>query len=531
MKPKADLQALSTQKRLLLKKLMARRGVTGAPSGDPIAARADGSPAPLSFLQEGMWFLDQLNPGSAHYNVPMAARLAGPLDASTLQQALEAIVQRHESLRTSLQLIDGIPMQVIARPDVFRLIQTDLSELAPEERRQRSLQLAAEEARTPFDLDVPPLMRAHLVRLAADDHLLLITIHHIVTDGWSMGVLTRELAVLYEALNSGQPPDLPELPVQFGDYARWQRGWLSETRLGSLLDFWRRALASHDFILELPTDFPRPALQSGHGGHLPFSLEEEHLAALKAWSSADDVSLFAVMLAVFAVLLAAISGQDDIIVGTPIANRNRSELENLVGYFVNLLPLRTRLQPGDSLRKLARQVHRMTQAANEHQELPFGKLVEALQPQRDPGRNPIFQVEFTLLDPAHSPPVYGYGFRSPVRQAIRLGGLTLTPLEVESEASKFDLTVLLWDMGDRIGGTFEYDAALFRPESITNLAEQYAGLLERAAAAPDLTVEALIEALGDLQTRQKTEDREARRAAGSKKIKNIRRKKITVKEK
>ncbi len=530
MKPKFDLQALSPEKRRLMDKLLEKQGVAPAGSGGPILPRG-GGPAPLSFLQEGMWFLDQLNPGSAHYNVPMAARLSGALDPEALQNALTAIVRRHESLRTRIRVLQGRPQQVVDPPADFPLPLTDLSALPGEARRERAQRTAAEEARAPFDLETGPLARARLVRLSPEEHLLLITIHHIVTDGWSMGVLTRELAALYEAHTRGGEAALPVLPVQFGDYARWQREALSGTRLESLLEFWRRNLKGHGFVLQLPTDFPRPAVQSGRGGHLPFRLEGAPLEALKGWSAAQDVSLFAVLLAVFAVLLAALSGQDDILVGTPIANRNKSELENLIGYFVNLLPLRVRVQPGSDLRTLAGQAHRVTQAAGEHQELPFGKLVEALQPPRDAGRNPIFQVEFTLLNPAHAPPVYGYGFRSPVRQTLEFGGLQLAPLDVESAASKFDLTALLWDMGERIEGTFEYDSALFRPETVAHLAAGYARLLARAAASPDMTAGALMEAWAALERQRQAEAREARRAAGSRKIKGVRRRKIDAKEK
>ncbi len=517
--------ALSPEKRLLFEKLLAKKGMA-APAGGGITPRRGNDPVELTSLQEGMWFIEQLNPGTATYNVPMAARLNGELNLPALHRALDEIVQRHESLRTTFPEMGGVPRQVILPP---QSIPFPLLDVAGDE--AQALRLATAEARAPFNLATELPIRAQLIRLTLTHHLLLITIHHIVTDGWSMGVLTRELIARYRHYTaSTEPAPIAALPIQFGDYARWQRNWLKGETLANLLGFWRESLGGHSFALNLPLDHPRPPLQSGRGLHHTFTLPPELSDTLRQISQHQGVTLFAVLLAVFKALLSAWGGQDDIIVGTPIANRNRTELEGMIGYFVNLLPLRTKIGEQDRLGELARRVYQTTLEANAHQELPFGKLVEELQPARDASRNPIFQVEFTLLDPAHAPPVYGYGFRLPARQAIEFAGLTLTPLDIESEASKFDLTVLLWDMPGGISGTFEFNADLFETGTIISAAGHFEALLQQAAASPDITVAALKQVYAGRQREDTARQRQAKRDTGAKRIQTIRRKSVADKE-
>jgi hypothetical protein len=341
------------------------------------------------------------------------------------------------------------------------------------------------------DLAVGPLFRAFLIRLDPDDHILAINIHHIITDGWSMGVMTNELTDLYTAFADNRPSPLPKLPIQYGDYTRWQHEQLQGQKLARLEHFWQRQLSGSSLILDLPTDFSRPDVLTGQGNHLPFEISEGQTASLRSFSKIRGVTLFATLLGAFKVLMAAYSGQEDIIVGTPIANRNLSELEALIGYFVNLLPLRSQVKSDLTFPELVQHIHQSTIAANEHQELPFGKVVAAVQPPRSPGRNPIFQVELTLLSPEHAPPVLGYGFRSPVDQQISMDNISLTPIELESGVSKFDLTVLLWDMADRVQGTFEYSAKLFKMATVAKMVSDYGRLLAHIAATPDVQLATL----------------------------------------
>ncbi len=455
-----------------------------------IPRRDKAASLPLSFLQEGLWFLEQLAPGQATYNVPIASRLEGPLNVPALEKAINEIVRRHEILRTTFGMEDGRLVQKIApyKPIPLPLINLSDSDAA----EQEALQLITKEAQKSVDLSAGPLFRAFLVRLNSENHLLALNIHHIITDGWSMGVMTNELTTLYVDYANNHPSSLPELPIQYSDYTRWQRKQLQGERLDSLESFWKEQLKDSSLILDLPTDFTRPEILSGQGNHLPFALSEEHTAALRTFSKNQGVTLFATLLAAFKVMLATYAGQEDVIVGTPIANRNHSELEGLIGYFVNLLPLRSQIIPSLTFPELVRQVHQTTIAANEHQELPFGKVVSAVQPPRSPGRNPIFQVELTLLSPEHAPPVLGYGFRSPVDQRISFGDLTLMPVEIESGVSKFDLTVLLWDMTTTIQGTFEYNTKLFKMATVANMVSDYSRILAHTAATPNVRLMTLI---------------------------------------
>ncbi len=466
--------------------LMTSGGDKSAVSKQTISPRSPNKPLPLSFLQEGLWFLEQLAPGEATYNVPVASRLSGPLNLAALEQAINEMTRRHEILRTTFQMVDGRLVQQVADYSPKPLEVVDLSGGETADIENEALRLATAEAQKPIDLATGPLFRAFLIRLNSQNHILALNIHHIITDGWSMGVMTNELTRLYTAYDQGNPSPLPKLPIQYGDYTFWQHAQLQGERLATLESFWQDQLSGSPFILDLPVDFTRPEVLTGRGNHLPFALESGQTAALRRFSRENGVTLFATLLAAFKVLLAQYANQNDIIVGTPIANRNHSELENLIGYFVNLLPLRSQLKDEMTFPQLVQALHQTTIAANEHQELPFGKVVTAVQPPRSPGRNPIFQVELTLLSPEHAPPVLGYGFRSPVDQRIDFGNLTLHPLSLESGVSKFDLTVLLWDMPDEISGTFEYSTKLFKMATIENMVVDYGRILTHLSATPEV---------------------------------------------
>ncbi|HEV3052085.1 MAG TPA: condensation domain-containing protein, partial [Longimicrobium sp.] len=334
-----QVDKLSPERRALLQKILRQR--TG-PAHEPAAIRPreGGGPAPLSFAQERLWFIDRLEPGSATYNIPVAQRLGGVLDQAALERALGEIVRRHEALRTTFTEADGSPVQVIAPFGEFALPVEDLSGLGEADREAAVKRRTGEEVRRGFDLSAGPLFRAALLRLSEEDHVLLLTMHHIVSDGWSIGVLFRELSALYEAYREGRGSPLPELAVQYADYAVWQREQLAGEALERQLAYWRERLAGAPELLELPTDHPRPAVQTYRGAAVPVALPLELLERLQSLARSEEATLYMVLLAAFQVLLSKYSGSDDIVVGSPIAGRTRKEMEELIGFFVNTLVLR-----------------------------------------------------------------------------------------------------------------------------------------------------------------------------------------------
>ncbi len=436
-------------------------------------APRDGAPLQLSFAQERLWFLDHLGAGAAIYNVPAAVRLTGRLGAAALRHTFEEIVRRHEALRTTFDARDGVPFQVIAEAPSVPLPVADLSALPAAAREREMRWLATEEAVRPFDLLRGPLLRAALVRLGSEEHVLALTIHHIVSDGWSVGVLIREMAALYDAFCAGRPSPLPELPVQYADYAVWQRRRLSGETLEKELAFWRARLAGTP-PLELPTDRLRTAAASFHGGHRPVEVAAAVLPRVHALAREAEGTLNMILLAAFETLLLRYSGQTDFAIGTPVANRNRSETEGLIGFFVNTLALRSSLAEGLTFRGLLRRVREGTLAAFAHEEMPFDKLVEELQPEREAGRNPLFQVVLTL--------------QNQPRPELVMGGLGLGAVEVETGTAKFDLTFSWGEEGGRLLGSVEYSAALFDGATAERLGRHFATLLIAAAANPGQTL-------------------------------------------
>ncbi|BAZ69369.1 nonribosomal protein synthetase [Fischerella sp. NIES-4106] len=352
---------------------------------------------PLSFAQQRLWFLNQWEGENASYNESIAVRLKGLLNLSALQHSLNEIVRRHEVLRTTFVCIDGKPIQTIS-PDLhLSLSVIDLREIPQCHQRQaEALRLLAQAANCPFQLTEAPLLRTTLVKLDETEHILLFTIHHIICDNWSMGILLQEVAALYIAFCSNKPLPLSELPIQYADFAIWQRQWLTGDRLQSQLNYWQQQLINYPPILQLPTDRPRPALQSFCGKTQSFSLSSDLTEALKALSRQEEVTLFMMLLTAFVTLLYRYSQQDDILIGTAIANRNYKELERLIGLFANTLVLRTNCAGNPTFRELLHQVRERTLSAYAHQDLPFEYLVEQLQPERNPSYNPLFQVMFVL---------------------------------------------------------------------------------------------------------------------------------------
>jgi len=419
---------------------------------------------PLSFAQQRLWFLDQYEPNSSVYNIPSALRLKGALDVSALEQSLKEIVRRHESLRTTFSLVDGEPVQVIAPTLKISLPFTDLMDLPESDRENEAQRLAMEQAREPFDLSQGPLLRVMLLRLGEDDHVLVLTMHHIVSDGWSRGVLYRELSLLYQAYTQGNPSFLSELSIQYADFAVWQRQWLQGEVLENQLSYWKKQLAGAPAILNLPTDRPRPAVQSYRGASQSIELSQELTQGLKALSARQGVTLFMTLLAAFQTLLHRYTGQNDIVVGSPIANRNRAEIEGLIGFFVNTLVMRTDLSGNPTFKELLTRVRETALGAYTHQDLPFEKLVEELHPQRSLSHSPLFQVLFNLLENQND--------------RLLLPGLDASPFGTLAIPSKFDLTLYAIPKPQRLTLTINYNSDLLDDASINRMLGHLCNLLE-----------------------------------------------------
>ncbi|HXR19560.1 MAG TPA: amino acid adenylation domain-containing protein, partial [Steroidobacteraceae bacterium] len=422
---------------------------------------------PTSIGQQHLWFLDQLDrAASAAYHMAAGYRLQGRLDRQAIRAALDAIVARHEVLRTSFVLLDGQPVQRIAPAEVgFDLIEHDLSGLPERMQQQRVDELSGSEASEPFDLSAGPLIRGQLLRLGPEDHLLLITQHHIISDGWSIGVLMQEVVKLYGAFSEGRPNPLRALPLQYADYALWQRQRLQAEVLQEQVGFWKSYLAGAPGLLDLPSDRPRPAVRSYAGGSVGLTLSPQLTMGLRALSRRHGVTLFMTLLAGWSALLSRLSGQSDLVIGTSVANRPRSELESLIGFFVNMLALRVRLEDDPSVAGLLAQIKASTLDAYAHQEIPFARVVEALQPVRSLGYNPIFQVALAFDN-------------APGERVLRLPGLKVTACESPQTGAKFDLTLALRDGGQSIEASLDYATDLFEHSSIERLGGHLLRLLE-----------------------------------------------------
>nr|QEO74679.1 condensation domain-containing protein [uncultured bacterium] len=436
-----------------------------------ITPRKRSAPVPLSFAQQRLWFLDQLEPDSTAYNIGQTHYFNGPLNLGALERSLSEIVRRHEILRTTFQTVEGEPVQVIAEAQPQQLEVIDLSELPEAEREATAEQMASEETEQPFDLTRGPLFRFRLLRLGEEQHLLLLMMHHIISDGWSLGVLGRELAALYEAYSTGRSSPLAELGIQYADFAVWQREWLQGEVLEKQLAYWREQLGGELPVLELPIDRPRPPRQTYRGKTVTFQLSEPVSRRLKEIGRATDATLFMTLLAAFNAMLWRYTQQQEILIGTPIANRNRAEIEGLIGFFVNTLVLCTRARAEMSFRELLAQVRETALGAYEHQDVPFEKLVEELQPERSLSQQPLFQVLFVLNDAT--------------QEELKLAEPEMNPIEGESDATKFDLCLAMEERGRLLSGAFIYNTDLFDTTTIKRMAAQFQLLLDGIAANPE----------------------------------------------
>jgi amino acid adenylation domain-containing protein len=461
----------------LAEQVAAALRTSAAHASPPISPAPRDEKLPLSFAQQRLWFLEQLEPGSAAYNMPAALRLSGPLDASALERAVGEIIRRHESLRTTFPCVDASPLQQVAPPGPWRMQVVDLGDVAESEREAEAARLASQEAHRPFDLARGPLLRASLLRLGEEEHLLVLTLHHIVSDGWSLGVFARELRELYTAFTKGEPSPLGELPVQYADFAVWQRASLTGELLDKQLGYWKRQLGGRLPVLELPSDrasLPEPGFRVAAE---PWLLAHETNARLKSLGRERGASYFMTLLAAFQALLHRYTGLEDVIVGTPVAGRTRAEVEGLIGLFANTLALRTDLSGDPTFAELLARVREVTLGAYTHQDVPFEMLVEELQPERDVSRTPLFQVMLALENAREPEP--------------ELPGLLTRRVGLSGAAAKFDLLLFLRETAEGLVGSWEYAAERLDSETVRRMGRHFRALVEDACAHPEKRVSEL----------------------------------------
>lgn len=469
--------ALSPGQQALLLRLLERRAGGGEAREKGIPRRTVEGPCPLSFAQQRLWFVHHLDEGSAAYNSPVAFAVTGALDTEALERGLDLIRRRHESLRTVFPLTGGVPTQLVQPPAPLHLPVVDLAGLPEQLREELAREIAGAEAERPFDLAAGGLFRAALLRLAPDRHILLLNLHHIVFDGWSLGVFLRELAASYDAFRTGTAPALAPLPIQYADFAVWQRERLQGQVLERLTRFWTQHLHGAPPVLALPLDRPRPEVQTWKGGRVTRSLPQELLASARSLAAAEGVSLFMVFLAAFEALLHAWSGQSDVVLGVDSAGRNRVETEGLIGFLVNILPLRVQVHGRGTFRELLGRVRQVGLEAYAHEDLPFDKIVEVVRPERSVSYAPLVQVLFAF----QNAPLPGGGF----------SGLRLQPLEVGHRRSKMDLVLSLTEIEPGATVAWTYNTDLFLEETITRVAAAYEALLARVVADPEVRLDAV----------------------------------------
>src|ERR1700704_553714 len=428
---------------------------------------------PASFAQQRLWFLDQLEPGTAAYNLVRAFRITGSLNIQALTAAIRGIVDRHKALRTVFETVEGEARQVVLSNVHVQVPIIDLTHLPASQTEPEAIRIAGEEGKKPFDLTRGPLFRTLLVRLNKDQYLLVLAMHHIITDGWSISILFRELARSYEGFVDGKEPDLPELPVQYAEYAQWQREYSRSDAVVNQVEYWKNKLAGAQTILDLPVDHTRPSTHSWHGATEDLTLDSRVMAELKKFAQQEGATLFMASMAVFQALLWHYTGQENILVGSPTAARSQIEIENLVGFFVNTLVFRADFSGDMTFRDLVRQVRACALEAYAHQDVPFEKLVEELLPQRSMNTSPLFQVMFT--------------FQNIPKQVFEISGLKMKELEFETGIAKFDLAVEAFEDDDDGGFhcRFEYNTDLFEKQTILRELGHFRNLVNAVLKSPD----------------------------------------------
>ncbi|HJT26990.1 MAG TPA: condensation domain-containing protein, partial [Pyrinomonadaceae bacterium] len=453
----------------LLVRMLKEKGISVRPRLT-IPRRTTSDPSPLSYAQQRLWFLDQLEQGNSSYNMPVAVRLMGRLDIKALERTLNEIVQRHEVLRTTISVIDGQPMQVVAPARTIRLSILDLSKLDKTAREAELKLIVSQEGQYAFDLSFEPPLRVRLLRLEKEEHIVILTMHHIISDGWSIGVLIREINALYRAFSTRQDSPLMELSIQYADYAVWQREPAQEAAIKQQLDYWKQRLADAPSLLELPTDRPRPPLQSFRGARVNFALSSGIAETLKALAEQNDATMFMVLLGAFQALLLRYTSQEQISVGSPIAGRQHIETEELIGLFASTLVLHTDLSGDPSFTELLKRVRQTALDAFAHQDVPFERVVEELQPERSLSHSPLFQVAFILQNATPT--------------ELEMFGLRVEAIGVENTTAKFDLTLSMIDAGVGLKGSLEYNTELFNAETIQRMAAHLEVLLTSIVSDP-----------------------------------------------
>ncbi|HEX6719209.1 MAG TPA: condensation domain-containing protein, partial [Pyrinomonadaceae bacterium] len=467
-----------------------------------------------SFAQQRLWFIEQLTPNSHHYNLSGAVRLTGDLDVDVLERSFNEIIRRHETLRTTFAMGEKQPIQIINPEFRLTIRQLDLREISESNQTEEIRRIAIEESRRPFDLTQLPLFRVTLMRLSKDDHVLLMTMHHIISDGWSTDVMVKELAALNTSYRIEQPSPLPELPIQYADFAQWQREWFKGDVLDAQLEYWQRQLAGAPPLLELSAANSRPTVQSYRGARHELKLSQGLLESLREFSRQEGVTLFMTLLAVFQLLLHLDTGRDDIVVGTDVANRNRGEVEGLIGFFVNQLVLRTNVGGNPTLRELLGRVRDVALGAYAHQDVPFDRVVDAVKPERNLQYPPLFQIKIIHQDTS------GLYFDLP--------GMRMTLLDIEVENIEMDLILILMESKDKLTGWLNYNADLFHPAAIAEMGRHFEILLEGVAERPETSCQELRELITVSDREYKIAAEQKLAKSNLKKLKNIKPKAIGV---
>ncbi|MEH2296103.1 condensation domain-containing protein [Nostoc sp.] len=472
------IASLSSQKLKLLAQHLQKKKESVFSQPQIVAQSRESNLFPLSFAQQRLWFLDQMGPGNPAFNIFQFMRLTGWLNVAALEQSFQEVVKRHGALRTTFTLVDGQPLQVIYPASVFKLQVVNLQELPLDKRESEVLHLANQETQRSFNLTKDCLLRVTLLQLSEIEHILLLSMHHIAADAWSIGVLIREITTLYENFSRGYPSPLPELPIQYADFAVWQRQWLQGEQLEAQLAYWKQQLGGQLPVLELPTDMARPTVQTFNGARQCIVLPKTFSKQLKALYQREGITLFMILLAAFKILLYWYTGQEDIVIGTDIANRNQSEIRELIGFFVNQLVLRTNLSGNPSFHELLERVREVTLNAYAHQDLPFDKLVDALNPVRHMARSPLFQVKL-ILENTQIP-------------SFDLSNLTIKSLNVEKKTTQLDL---LWEIAETEQGivaALEYNTDLFDTTTIARMLKHFETLLNQVVTKPTAKLNELI---------------------------------------
>jgi hypothetical protein len=506
--PKAH--PLSTRKSQLLRELLKKKKIELSQM-QAISRRIVFSPCVPSFAQQRLWFLDQLTQGRALYNISQAFRLQGRPDAALLQQTLTVIVARHESLRTSFAILDGQPVQIIDPDASSTLNVVDLSGLDEAVCEAEVQRLVAEENARPFELSVSPLLRAKLLRISAAEHVLVLTLHHIIADAWSLQVLTRELVLLYDSFSKGEPLTLPSLTIQYADYAVWQREQLQGTMLEQQLEYWKRQLTGAP-SLNLAKDRPRPTTPGFRGADESLALPADLFNQLQELNRFEGVTMFMIVLAAFYVLLYKHTGQDDIVITSLVAGRNHLETESLIGCFINTLALRARLNGNPSFRELLDRVRLTALGAYAHQDIPFERVIAELSPTRSPSNPPFVQVMI--------------GLQNSQRSTAELNGLELSPIHVADPVARCDLYLSLVEAPQTLSASIAYDVELFSAGTIARMLRQLEAILRHITTDPDVSLHTLIEMLAEDDRQQRIGKEKEFRDASRQRLKEARRKAV-----